>query len=61
MSTTMFTEAMITPCGLDCSLCKRALADEDPVLGGDPKARNPLKNIAVSAFFPALPLSEICP
>ncbi len=33
MSTTMFTEAMIAPCGLDCSLCKRALADENPCPG----------------------------
>ncbi len=29
----MFTAAMIAPCGLDCSLCKRALAEENPCPG----------------------------
>ena len=27
------TAAMIAPCGLDCSLCKRALAETDPCPG----------------------------
>ena len=26
----MFTKEMIAPCGLDCSICKRALAGTDP-------------------------------
>ena len=29
----MFTEDMIAPCGLDCSLCKRALAGTGPCAG----------------------------
>ena len=29
----MFTPDMIAPCGLDCSLCKRALAKENPCPG----------------------------
>ena len=26
----MFTADMIAPCGLDCSICKRALAETSP-------------------------------
>ena len=26
----MFTKDMIAPCGLDCSICKRALAETHP-------------------------------
>ena len=29
----MFTKDMIAPCGLDCSICKRALAGTDPCAG----------------------------
>ena len=29
----MFTEEMIAPCGLDCSLCRHAHDREDPCLG----------------------------
>ena len=29
----MFTPDMIAPCGLDCSICKRALAETDPCAG----------------------------
>ena len=29
----MFTADMMAPCGLDCSLCKRALAEENPCPG----------------------------
>ena len=29
----MFIADMIAPCGLDCSLCKRALAGADPCAG----------------------------
>ena len=31
--TRMFTADMIAPCGLDCSICKRALAETDPCPG----------------------------
>ena len=31
--TRMFTAAMIAPCGLDCSICKRAHAEADPCPG----------------------------
>ena len=30
MKNTMITAGMIAPCGLDCSLCKRALAETNP-------------------------------
>ena len=33
MKENMITAAMIAPCGLDCSLCKRALAETDPCPG----------------------------
>ena len=33
MKKTMITAAMIAPCGLDCSICKRALAETDPCPG----------------------------
>ena len=29
----LFTPGMIAPCGLDCSVCKRALAEENPCAG----------------------------
>ena len=29
----MFTANMIAPCGLDCSICKRALAETSPCAG----------------------------
>ena len=29
----LFTEEMIAPCGLDCSLCKKALVKENPCPG----------------------------
>ncbi|MBR6862049.1 MAG: DUF3795 domain-containing protein, partial [Acidaminococcaceae bacterium] len=29
----MFTKDMIAPCGLDCSICKRALAETHPCAG----------------------------
>ena len=29
----MFTKDMIAPCGLDCSICRRALAGTDPCAG----------------------------
>ena len=29
----MFTAEMIAPCGLDCSICSRALAEKDPCPG----------------------------
>ena len=29
----MFSPDMIAPCGLDCSICKRALAETDPCAG----------------------------
>ena len=32
-SSNLFTAEMIAPCGLDCSLCKRALAETDPCAG----------------------------
>ena len=39
----MFTEAMIAPCGLDCSLCSRAHGKEDPCPGcnGDDDKKPP--------------------
>ena len=33
MKNTMITAGMIAPCGLDCSLCKRALAETNPCPG----------------------------
>lgn len=33
MNKNMFTAEMIAPCGLDCSLCKRALAETNPCAG----------------------------
>ena len=33
MKSNLFTSAMVAPCGLDCSLCKRALAETDPCPG----------------------------
>ena len=33
MKGTMITAEMIAPCGLNCSLCKRALADINPCPG----------------------------
>ena len=33
MKDNLFTAGMIAPCGLDCSLCKRALDEEDPCPG----------------------------
>ena len=33
MKSNLFTAAMVAPCGLDCSLCKRALAETDPCPG----------------------------
>ena len=33
MKENMFTAEMIAPCGLDCSLCKRALSETDPCPG----------------------------
>ena len=33
MKGNMITAGMIAPCGLDCSLCKRALAETDPCPG----------------------------
>ena len=33
MKKNLFTAEMIAPCGLDCSLCKRALAGENPCPG----------------------------
>ena len=33
MRENLFTAEMIAPCGLDCSLCKRALAEKDPCAG----------------------------
>ncbi len=36
----MFTADMIAPCGLDCSICARALAKEDPC----PGCRGPNEN-----------------
>ncbi len=40
--TSMFTAAMIAPCGLDCSICKRAHDETDPCPGcGGPDERKP--------------------
>ena len=33
MEANRITADMIAPCGLDCSLCKRALAEKDPCHG----------------------------
>ena len=33
MKPNRITAEMIAPCGLDCSLCKRALTEENPCLG----------------------------
>ena len=33
MKEEFITAEMIAPCGLDCSLCKRALAEENPCPG----------------------------
>ena len=33
MKKDMITAEMIAPCGLDCSLCKRAQAEENPCPG----------------------------
>lgn len=33
MTGNMITAEMIAPCGLDCSLCKRALAETNPCPG----------------------------
>ena len=42
MKSDRITAGMIAPCGLDCSLCKRALAETDPCPGcGGPDAQKP--------------------
>ena len=33
MKESMITAEMIAPCGLDCSLCRHALAEENPCPG----------------------------
>ena len=48
----LFTEKMIAPCGLDCSLCKAALKKENPCPGcnGPDKTNRCFAGNAVGSF-----------